>query len=123
MITLRTLKYATDQDVFDQVVEHLMAQQKQCMADNRTNCAYRNSNGEKCAAGCLISDEEYRSTLFEGRGWRTHVKNRMVPYEHCWLIGMLQSIHDNYNPVDWPRELRDLAEMHKLSTEVLEKYK
>ena len=37
MITLKTLKYATAQEVFDQVAEHLLAQKQQSLDPDKYN--------------------------------------------------------------------------------------
>ena len=129
MITLKTLPDATAQQVFDQVAEHLLTQNKQCIQypEMVTSlgpiCSYRNPSGEKCAAGCLIGDDEYFPDKFEGRGWSNLVANKLIPNNHAWLIGMLQSIHDSHKPADWPTELCDVAEMYKLSTDIIKKRK
>ena len=68
MITLKTLPQATAQEVFDQVAKHLLTQMKKSVAkraaesasDSKDYCMYRGFDGTKCAAGCLISDDEYK---------------------------------------------------------------
>ena len=97
MITLKTLEQASAQEVFDQVVNHLLQQGKK--SQNETSggdvlCAYRGFNGLKCAAGCLIADDEYKE-WFEQRGWRDLVRDEFVPETHGMLIQELQGVHDN----------------------------
>ena len=61
MITLKTLPQATAQEVFDQVTQHLLKQGKAARSGTGA-CRYRvETRGEilKCAAGCLIADDEY----------------------------------------------------------------
>lgn len=41
MITLKTLHEASEQEVFDQVVEHLLTQMKRSETSNGTTCLYR----------------------------------------------------------------------------------
>lgn len=55
----------TMREVFDRVKTHLLSQRKQ--AERGLICAYRGSDGTKCAVGCLIKDEFY-SEIFEGLG-------------------------------------------------------
>jgi hypothetical protein len=65
MITLKTLGKATLQQVFDQVANHLMDQGERAATVNssgRVTCYYR-LNDLKCAAGCLIGDDEYESRI------------------------------------------------------------
>ena len=67
MITLKTLPQATAQDVFDHVTQHLLKQGKRSVSSTGA-CQYRTEQAEgvlKCAAGCLITDDEYNSK-FEG---------------------------------------------------------
>jgi hypothetical protein len=92
MITLKNLNEASEQEVFDQVAVHLLKQGK--VSQNSEGCAYRSSSGLKCAAGCLIADDEYKE-WFEQRGWRDLVKDEFVPEAHGMLIQDLQGVHDN----------------------------
>lgn len=97
MITLKTLPTATPQEVFDHVVNHLFVQGKQSLyyaPDEFPCCMYRNPEGLKCAAGCLIADEEYDKS-FERRPWQDLIDKGLVPKEHHELIKILQDIHDN----------------------------
>ena len=120
MITLKTLHKATDQQVFDQVATHLLTQLRQ--AEKNGNCQYRTPGGLKCAAGCLIADDEYSEDL-ESNGWSELTASSRVPVAHSSLICSLQNIHDEYDPVDgWYPELYDLAENLGLSTTVLNQF-
>lgn len=93
MITLATLPQATEQEVFNQVVRHLKQQNKQ--ASYKHNCMYRLPHSNlKCAAGCLIGDDEY-SPQFERTGWHTLSRRGLVPEAHKTLISKLQSWHDS----------------------------
>lgn len=121
MITLATLKDATAQQVFDQVKNHLLKQN--AISVGPEGCAYRSGwEGQKmmCAAGCLISDEEYDergSFIMDGSNntsWEYHVKKGRVPKEHFELIKSLQVIHDNYDVEEWPAQLKELAAYHGL---------
>lgn len=116
-ITLATLAQATAQEVFDQVATHLLKQNQKALMSG-FGCQYR-YEGLKCAAGCLISDEEY-SPKFEvggspmGGGWRTLVGYNVVPYAHDDLISCLQSVHDGYLVSEWPRHLDRVASQYGL---------
>ena len=60
MITLKTLPQATAQEVFDQITQHLLQQGKAAKSVTGA-CRYRIETAEgilKCAAGCLIADDE-----------------------------------------------------------------
>lgn len=112
MITLKTLPNATKQEVFDQVSSHMLKQMKQSVKHSG-NCAYRGHDGLKCAAGCLIADDEYMVKFDNGiigTSWTELVKAGLVPVSHKDLIVTLQDIHDCYEPVCWEERLRNLAE-------------
>jgi len=94
-ITLATLKDATRQQIFDQVARHLLKQGKRAVSA-QGRCKYRTDDGLKCAAGCLISDEEYDSN-FEMRGsWPSVVTyaSSTVTHVHEQFITELQRMHD-----------------------------
>lgn len=107
MITLKTLPYATEQQVFDQVARHLL-EQKQVSTYAPDKCAYRGEAGLKCAAGCLIAEDEY-NPAWENRGWKWLVEEKAVPAEHRELISELQTIHDEEHPAHWEQRLKSLA--------------
>jgi hypothetical protein len=51
----------TNQEVFDTVVTHLLAQGVK--SESETGCMYRGPHNLKCAVGCLIPDELYDSII------------------------------------------------------------
>jgi hypothetical protein len=120
MITLKTLEQATTQEVFDQVAKHLLTQNKQSEGEhnNGLTCMYRSPDGLKCAAGCLIGDDEYLSH-WERRSWGFVSRVGGVT-KHIDLISSLQSIHDDCEPSQWLVRLKELASSKELNTEVLE---
>lgn len=120
MITLATLADATPQQVFDHVSAHLLTQGHRSEDFVSNTCAYRGQNGDMCAAGCLMSDKEYREE-FEGADWGTLVSEKNVPPAHEALIARLQSIHDGPAPNTWKEKLQALAERYQFSQEVLER--
>jgi len=112
MITLKTLPDATAQEVFDQVKNHLLTQNAKSEQFYSTGespvCKYR--HGElKCAAGCLIGDDEYKASMDESGGWDVLMRHGDVPHNHAQLIIRLQNIHDGCEPADWPKALSNLA--------------
>lgn len=111
MITLATLPEASAQEVIDQVARHLLVQGKKSIRVKgvNTNCLYRNSDGTKCAAGCLISDEEYDPS-FEKTTWMSLCAEGRVPPDHEALIVKLQEIHDFELPSKWEQKLEKLAD-------------
>lgn len=123
MITLKTLKDATGQEVFDQVAAHLMKQMKK--SSNGNVCVYHSKDGLKCAAGCLIGDDEY-DPRFEGHRWDSLALGYAldffekfvavdVPKFHMDLICELQRLHDDFVVEEWKQQLHDLANKFNLS--------
>jgi len=107
-ITLATLPQATAQEVYSQVRKHLLTQKIKSMSEERKGCVYHGPDGLKCAAGCLLSEEEYRPTM-EGKVWDYLVQQGMAPAEHQELISDLQQVHDRKDPTDWEYCLNRLA--------------
>lgn len=119
MITLETLPQATAQEVFDQVVTHLLTQKEKCGSVNigGKECLYVNEAGLHCAAGCLIGDDEVARNLDrqDNAGWHDLVSLGLVPKNHYQLIQKLQEVHDNYGVERWEDKLRDVARGYGLT--------
>lgn len=111
MITLATLNDATEQEVFDQIARHLLTQGKPSR-DADGNCVYRNNEGLMCAAGCLLTNEEYNPSFDEdnGKPWAYISAGR----NHKTLIVRLQEIHDGYHHTTWETTLRFTAQIRGL---------
>lgn len=120
MITLATLKEATEQEVFDQVVNHLRKQGiKSARFEDAGNeplefCMYRSPEGYKCAAGCLIADNEYSATM-EGNTWDDLIETHGVTDRHCHLIRELQHVHDACGVEYWEKAFERTAERFGLT--------
>jgi hypothetical protein len=117
-VTLANLAKATEQQVFDQVVTHLLTQRRKASIvvrapKARTMCRYRGENDTQCAAGCLISDEEYSQAL-EANGWADLCASARVPADHQDLIEALQDTHDHEHPDYWYDSLKTLAQQRSL---------
>ena len=106
-ITLATLPQATAQEVYSQVRNHLLTQKIKSKEEGK-GCVYRGPDGLKCAAGCLISDEEYREEM-ERQPWSFLVGKVLVPKVHGRLIAELQRIHDQQAATRWEYCLNKLA--------------
>lgn len=111
-ITLKNLHLATEQEVFDQVANHLLTQKRKSK-DGEIHCKYRDSKGNKCAAGCLISDKEYNETM-ENVSWAQLVEDRIVPHYHVMLIRDLQIVHDKECPSRWKSALKRVAKEYNI---------
>jgi len=121
-ITLKTLEQATAQEVFDQVAEHMLTQDELSMLNG--TCVYRGDNGLKCAAGCLIGDDEYNNELMEGFTW-ADMLDRLdagIATKHNKLISKLQNIHDRIKCDLWLAHLQGVATAFELSDKVITEY-
>jgi hypothetical protein len=107
------------QEIFDTVVNHLRKQGRRALGSDNT-CLYRAPNGDRCAAGCLVRDEEYQPwmevrsivSILEDTKSPSSLKNRLL--EHKSLIASLQNIHDAYPVELWENDFVFIAECHKL---------
>lgn len=118
-ISLSCLHKVSNQDVFEYIVDHLVKQNERSMNDARF-CCYRYHDRLKCAAGCLISDEEYSFDM-EGKLWDELISLGTVEPDHANLIGQLQIIHDTIYPKKgWLKEVRLLGEKELLDVDFME---
>ncbi|MCI0527235.1 MAG: hypothetical protein L0Y56_07310 [Nitrospira sp.] len=119
MITLKTLKQAKAQAVFNQLAVHLLTQNEKSV-NRKGEPQYRGPRGLKCPGGCLMADDEYKLS-FEGLSWYYLAGGDQVPGRHCFLIASLQNVHDGITPPDWLEGLRILARRFDLKTKCLDK--
>lgn len=119
IITLATLEGATQQQVFDQVVSQMIKQGQQSALDNGL-CKYRGPNGLMCAAGCLMSDDEYNPSFDRGAGsWDMLVDKKLVPPHHSALIRKLQICHDRADNIEGVIQgMRRLGEIDNFNLDV-----
>lgn len=131
----------TKQEVFDTVATHLLTQKAVAMDVHGSTCMYRGTEGRKCAVGCLIPDEVYEERFekleiggtFPRESWHTPELfkqrtadqadlNHLVSmiHEDLGFLRELQKVHDRDGVVEWYTSLKNIAEDHSLSTEVLE---
>lgn len=118
-ITLKNLNSASAQEVFEYVATSLLKQRAKS-EDKQGYCLYR-CDGLRCAAGFLISDDEYLEDTMEKREWSTLVNKGVVPEKHAGMIGDLQAIHDSYAPANWKIKIKELGEIQELRTTFLRK--
>jgi len=113
-ITLKKLSSSTTMEVFLYVKQHLLAQNKASIRGEKDDligsmCVYRSPDKLMCAAGCLMTDEEYKKS-FEGRNWTALANAGLVPAAHKKLIMTLQHCHDEYAVSDWKTRLDEIEE-------------
>lgn len=121
----------TPQEVFDRVAVHLIVQGRKSVGwtlKTGTICMYR-SDGCKCAAGALISDDDYdismegmsvfSSSVAEALATTLGVPGFAADARECShygrLLDALQVCHDDTDVERWPRALRKIAFKHALS--------
>ena len=102
------------QETYNTVKAHLLNQGTRAVRSaDSDRCAYRNSEGLKCAVGCLILDELYDPYI---EGFSPYRFNE----ELCEAMGIkcnadreflkcLQSIHDTREPGTWLNALEIFA--------------
>lgn len=112
MVTLKTLAAASAQEVYDQIVNHLRKQGEKSFEDEI--CQYRTSTGLKCAAGCLIADDEY-SFEFEGCIWTDLINQMNIEGNHHALISELQLVHDSISVGNWEENFVRIAHEFNLT--------
>lgn len=88
----------TKQEIFDIVWKGILSQGGPSF-DLQYGCAYRGQNNRKCAAGLLISDEDYNKE-YEGQIVSSKLPNKLTKYFESKnlsvsLIVRLQSAHDD----------------------------
>lgn len=103
----------TFQDVFNNVVNHLIVQNKKSWQDDTSSCRYRAYNeGEeyrKCAIGCLISDDNYHEYIEDSLANSPDVieaikksnSELIVDDQMKELFLLLQYVHDSIEPENW----------------------
>jgi len=128
------------QHIFDKAAVGMLRQNKQAMSMDGDSCAYRGSDGCKCAVGFLIKDEHY-SESFEGPTvkrigivghdsliLKTKALAKALRSSHVniddhdtrRLLEDLQEIHDDGSPSHWHKDLKQLAEKMGLSTKSMD---
>ncbi len=122
-ITLANLEQFSGREVFEYIKKHLLTQGRKA-TDPTGRCVYRvqAKDGEtlKCAAGCIISDDEYNPSM-EKSSWRSLVSCKgfspvPIPSAHSVIINGLQVIHDQTDPQFWGNAL-DRFEEHYLDND------
>lgn len=123
----------TNKEVFDYVKENLLAQGKKSLYSEQNQvCYYRGCDDTKCAAGFLLTDDQYNPvfegvtvcTIFKGSskledlimaGYTINESIFSIIKDKCLtgmkeeldnrLVHLLQDVHDNYYPSDWENAL------------------
>ena len=106
----------TAQEIFNIVVAHLRQQNSKSMTSyDETLCAFRGTDGRKCAIGALIPDECYdpymegiHFTEFDAINEKmTNLRDEFIAHES--LLQDLLIIHDRYDLDKWEDSLANIA--------------
>lgn len=121
------MKKVTEQEIFDRVATHLLAQQRASVSRDNHRCRYRNDFGLKCAIGALIPDDLYRPQM-ENLSVVRLLQNfpelsHYMPDNTLPLCKELQSIHDRTSSDKWLIKLYKVAKQFKLATYILDRRK
>lgn len=117
------------QEMFDKVVTHLLTQKARSLGPGPTGamwamlmqsggstCLYRNDEGLKCAAGCLIPEDKYHPSM-------ETVSVEGLPFfqdlcedgdKQLALLRKCQEVHDQIEIPDWEMTIKYLAAVYKL---------
>lgn len=125
----------TCQEVFDKVATHLFAQGERATDKTNRFCVYRSANGNQCAVGCLIPDDEYDSAM-EGHTISTLVSANRTTFsptlsKMVWkspslmnLLTDLQNVHDDSytwtSTIVIRTRMGQIGLKHRLDTSILE---
>jgi hypothetical protein len=118
MISLATIDDVEPQVLFDYIVNALRKQGCRSLDIGTEFCRYRGSNGTKCAAGHVITDDEYNPNI-EGKLIQfLVVENGKIEYnriientsKNIDILRALQQTHDNFDVKDWEERFNSNAQ-------------
>ncbi len=119
----------TQQQIFDQVADHLLTQKKKSYNKKETSCAYRGPNGLKCAIGGILADNEIvkiANCISPNDVNYLAIHQLKLPDRltgHTEFLRYLQMIHDVHKPSRWIEKLSAFAKEKGLDKSVLDKYR
>ena len=96
-VTIHNLAESTAQEVYDFICAHLEKQDRQSHVHSACRNRVIDEDGTilKCAAGCLIPDEDYMKLVAKEGNWRHMCDINNFSTCHYSLIEDLQNYHDN----------------------------
>lgn len=101
------------QDQFNFMVAHLRQQGCASVPVDGMGCAYRGTDGRKCAVGCLIPDSTYTPGLEAKDAYQIAPLLNTLGLD-SGLCYAMQNVHDHTPPSDWEREFRHVATQFSL---------
>ncbi len=111
----------SEQEIFNQVADHLLTQKKKSRDPKTKSCQYRGPNGLKCAVGGILADHEVPFGANNYTVYSIDLPDRLRG--RVDFLRALQVVHDQNKPSRWIEKLSAFAKKHKLSTSVLKKYR
>ncbi len=114
------IKTMTRQEILNKMVAGMDSQGwvKSCLQGNENLCAYRDSEGRKCAVGHLIPDEVYDADMdiiFNGIE-ELNEEYCLFNNEDIFFLEEYQTAHDNTDsPEEREMEFRELAKTYNLT--------
>ena len=124
------LQYKTDQEIFDQGLNHILKQGKPSIKNDK--CKYRDGEGSSCIIGCMIPDDLY-DKKFEGKSvlalfnqpdfmkalerariGESHTRGKLALWSNTCLLTEMQKCHDRASDKDdfiaeFKTQMSDLA--------------
>lgn len=101
------------QHLFDEMVSHLREQGGRSRLEHEAQCAYRGTDGDMCAVGCLISDEEYCPTMERKSIQRLEIAQG-INGGVLELLTDMQTTHDQTSVDFWEEDFAFTARKFKL---------
>ena len=73
----------SQQEVFNQVADHLLTQMKRSYSKKHKGCQYRGPNGLKCAVGGILTDDEVDINNNGGTVYSIYLPDRLKDQRSC----------------------------------------
>lgn len=119
-----TTEGKTLQQVSDEIAAKLIAQRKPCMLENPERCVYGDKNGNHCAVGWLLpennpelmgSSSGVKSLTTKVQRGLIHLgKNQKFIIKHADALSVMQSLHDIKDPASRQYSADQLTQEHGL---------
>lgn len=121
-MNLSKIKTSSPQEIFDYICRHLLSQGSRCVG-KENGSLYFGSDGKRCAAGCLMDDEDNKRYKIEKKhnhlSWTNLGNLGIAPPEHSEVINDLQRIHDHSEIEIWRGKMEIVAERYRLKKDII----
>lgn len=116
-ITLSIINQFSVQEVFEFICKHLLKQNKR--STSGLMCRYRDEENNKCAVGCLISNEEYNMAIEGTNVNSSNFFKYKIKDEIFDLLAIMQKIHDKQEVKYWKIKILEIAKIKNLNIDFL----